>query len=74
MLVQKKKKKSKFPKGIRHVSNNIAFISHGNPQQYLVLLQTNSYSDAILPFLFVGNDKRRDWKGVEGLNGLGLIL
>lgn len=72
MLV--KKKKSKFPTGIRHVSNNLAFISHGNPQQYVVLLQTNSYGDGILPLLFVGNDKRRDWKAVEALNGLGLVL
>lgn len=74
VYLSKKKKKSKFPTGIRHVSHNIAFISHGNPQQYVVLLQTNSYSDAILPLLFVGNDKRRDWKAVEALNGLGLVL
>ena len=35
---QKKKKESKFPTGTEHVSNNIDFISFGNPQEYLVLL------------------------------------
>ena len=36
--LSKKKKESKFPTGTEHVSNNIDFISFGNPQEYLVLL------------------------------------
>lgn len=37
-VVVKKKKESKFPTGTEYVSNNIDFISFGNPQEYLVLL------------------------------------
>lgn len=63
------KKESQFPPGMAHINGNFTLISHGTPQQNVVLLWTRSYQLCFSAFhicslsvIEMGNDRRWNWK------------